>query len=172
MTPSRDYCKGPRKTYAAAIQLAASNNAAAAVTTALPAAYITAFAAIYYSQTPAAPLSGVVATACVILFLLWLWGVLCAWRTAPNALSVAIYLNRAIGNWATISFLILLSYGVSLLPVQYTSILFIFLTPLLIGLQITADIQRAIRTRLYTALEAATVLPKFAPPVDSTAAPH
>lgn len=151
--PSRDYCKGPRKTYAAAIRLAATHTAPALVLTALPAAYVVAFAIVYYSQNPQAPLSGAVASACVSLTAIWLIAALSIWRTAPNALSIAIYLNRAVGNWAAISFLILLSYGFSALPLQYTSILFIVLTPILLGLHVTADILREVRQRLYAALE-------------------
>lgn len=153
--PSRDYCKGPRKTYAAAIRLAAAHTAPALLLTALPAAYVTIFAIVYYSQNPHAPLSGTIAAACVSLAAIWLVAALSIWRTAPNALSIAIYLTRAVGNWAAISFLILLSYGFSALPIQYTSILFIVLTPLLLGLHITADIQREVRRRLYSFLELA-----------------
>jgi hypothetical protein len=151
--PSRDYCKGPRKTYAAAIRLAATHTPLALLLTALPAAYVVAFAIVYYSQNPHAPLSGAVTSACVTLAAIWLVAALSVWRTAPNALSVAIYLTRAVGNWAAISFLILLSYGFSALPLQYTSIMAIVLTPLLLGLHVAADIFREVRQRLYTILE-------------------
>lgn len=154
--PSRDYCKGPRKTYAAAIRLIAAHTPLALVLTALPAAYVVAFAIVYYGQHPHAPLSGAVASAGVTLSAIWLIAALSVWRTAPNALSVAIYLTRAVSNWAAISFLILLSYGFSALPLQYTSILAIILTSLLLDLHVAADIFCEVRHRLYTILEPPT----------------
>jgi hypothetical protein len=170
--PSRyDYCKGVRKTYAAAIRLISNNMPLTHILTAIPAAYLTAFTIFFYSDsdrrrsTTADPFFGGTISLCVALTLLWSWAALCIWKTAPNALSVAIYLNRAIGNWTTISFLLLLFYGISVLPGGYTAYLFVTLTPLILTLHLTADIQRGVRDRLFAALEPPS------PPPEPTGAP-
>jgi hypothetical protein len=163
-----DYCKGLRKTYAAVIRVIANNTPLSHILSAIPAAYLVGFTIFFYSQGPRAttdPFFGGTISLCVGLTLLWLWAAVCIWKTAPNALSVAIYLNRAIGNWTTISFLLLLFYGITVLPGQYTSYLFVTLTPLVLTLHLTADIQRAVRERLYVALEPPS------PPPEPTGAP-
>ncbi len=146
MTTSRDYRKGLLKTYTAVIQRASSSNGIAAVATAFPIAYVMDVSIIYYFQNP---LSTIIGTAHAALFLLWILSTSSIWCAAQNALSVAMYLNHAIGIWIDVSFLSHIIYGVSLLPIQYSSIPVVFLMPLPIVLHITADIQRAVRTRLY-----------------------
>ena len=157
MAPSpirRDYCKGVRTTYAAIIRFLATHTPLALLLSALPATYIVLFTAIYYIKNPGAPLSGAATSYSVALALLWLVAVIAVWKIAPNALSVVIYLMRAIANWAAISFLILVSYGFSILPVAYTSVLFVTLAPLVITLHLAADILHSVRERLYRTLEA------------------
>jgi hypothetical protein len=163
----RDYCKGLRKTYTAVIRFLSTNTPLALLLSGLPATYLILFSAVYYSRNPYAPLSGAATSYCVCLTLIWLLATVAVWKTAPNALTVAIYLNRAIGNWAAISFLLLISYGFSVIPVSYTSILFVTLAPLVLTLHLTADIQRTVRERLYAALEP----PKLSPPEQPTGAP-
>jgi hypothetical protein len=99
----------------------------------------------------------------VSLSLIWALAAVAIWKTAPNALSVAIYLNRAIGNWAAISFLLLVSYGFSILPVNYTSILFVTLAPLVLTLHLAADLLCAVRERLYVTLEPSSPSPATQP---------
>jgi len=167
-----DYCKGLRKTYAAVIRVISNNTPLSHILTAIPAAYLIGFTIFYYSQPSTGyrssvdPFFGGTVSLCVALTLLWLWAALCIWKIAPNALSVSIYINRAIGNWTTISFILLLFYGISVLPGQYTSYLFVTLSPLILTLHLTADIQRAVRERLYVALE-----PPSPPPDESTGMP-
>lgn len=165
-TPTRrDYCKGPRKTYTAAIRYLSSSTPVALLLSALPPVYLILFSAIYYSRNPYAPLTGAATSYCVSLSLIWALAAIAIWKTAPNALSVAIYLNRAIGNWAAISFILLVSYGFSILPVNYTSILFVTLAPLVLTLHLAADLLRAVRERLYVTLDAAS--PPSSPPTEA-----
>ena len=164
-----DYCKGVRKTYAAAIRLISNNTPLTHILTAIPAIYLVIFTIFFYSEgqrsLSADPFFGGTISMCVALTLLWSWAALCIWKTAPNALSVAIYLNRAIGNWMTISLLLLLFYGISVIPRGYTAYLFVTLTPLILTIHLATDIQRAVRDRLFAALEPPS------PPPEPTGAP-
>lgn len=154
MPPSnRDYCKGLRKTYTAVIEFFSKNTPVALLLSALPPCYLILFSTFYYSRYPTAPLTGAATSYCVSLTLIWILAAISIWKTAPNALTIAIYLNRAIGNWAAISFLLLLSYGFSVIPVSYTYILFVTLAPLVLTLHLAADILCTVRRRLFTILE-------------------
>jgi hypothetical protein len=153
-----DHCKGCRKTYAAALELFASNNWVAGFIAGLPLYYLGAMMIVYHKAAVATLLSGGSYSFLGALICAWANACLCLWRIWPNGLTLSIFLLKALGYWSFVSFFILLFYGVSRLPLEITTYLCIMIMPEIIMLLFTADVLRAARSRHFKALEVATAM--------------
>ena len=155
-----DYCLSCRKTYSALLELGASNNVSVAVVGGLPLYYLGAMAIAYKSTAVASVLAGGYYSFIGVLSFAWLWCMICLFRRLANGITLSIFLLKALGYWSFVSFAILLFYGVSRLPLEYTTYLFVLLMPEVVLLLFSADMLRAARTRMFK--EMAT-LPVSAP---------
>jgi hypothetical protein len=149
MMMNRDYCRSCRKTYAAVLELGASNNIGVVFIAGLPLYYLVAMAASYKSTSVAATLAGGSYTFIGVLSFAWLWCMICLFRRLANGITVSIFLLKAMGYWSFVSFAILLFYGISRLPLEYTTYLFVMLMPEVVLLLFSADMLRAARTRMF-----------------------
>ena len=168
-----DLCKGCRKTYAAALELLASNNWFAGLLAGLPLYYLASMMIAYHKTSVALILSGGSYSFLVALIVSMINAGVCLWRVWPNGLTLSIFVMKALGYWSFVSFLILLFYGVSRLPMEITTYLFVMIMPEILLLLFTADVLRAARTRHFKALEvAATAAPVAEPTTATWPQPH
>ena len=148
-----DHCKGCRKTYGAALELFASNNWIAGFLAGMPLYYLSAMMIVYHKSYVAGLLSGGSYSFLGALIIAMANAGLCLWRVWPNGLTLSIFILKALGYWSFISFLILLFYGTSRLPLEITTYLTVMIMPEILILLFTADVLRAARTRHFKALE-------------------
>jgi hypothetical protein len=152
-----DYCKGPRKFYGAATDYLASHNAAAGFVAGLPLYYLAAMMIAYHSTYVATILSGGSYAFLGLLVAAMANSWLCLWRVWPNGLTLSIFVLKAFGYWSFVSFFILLFYGLSRLPLEISTYLFVMIMPEILLLLFTADVLRAARSRHFKLLESPTV---------------
>jgi hypothetical protein len=124
---------------------------------------------VYHKTSVAALLAGGSYSFLGVLVVAWVLAGLCIWKVWPNGLTFSILLLKALGYWSLVSFLILLFYGASRLPLEYTTYLFVMLMPEILLLLFTADVLRAVRTRQFKAIESATLAPRVVAPEGATA---
>ena len=118
-----DHCKGCRKTYGAALELFASNNWIAGFLAGMPLYYLSAMMIVYHKSYVAGLLSGGSYSFLGALILAMANAGLCLWRVWPNGLTLSIFILKALGYWSFVSFLILLFYGMSRLPLEISTYL-------------------------------------------------
>jgi hypothetical protein len=164
----RDCCRGPRKTYAAFLELVAGNRWSTGVLSGLPLYYIVSMMAVYANSYASSVLAGGSYSFMGALIAAWLLAMLCLWRVWPNGLTGSLFILKALGYWSLVSFLILLFYGIRLFPLEVTTYLSAMLLPEIVLLLLTADIVRTARTRLYTELETASSVKAAATTVDTS----
>jgi hypothetical protein len=154
-----DYCKGVRKTYGAILEALATYGVAASVIAGLPLLYLATMVIVYHKTSVAALLAGGSYSFLGALLVAWALACLCIWKVWPNGLTFSILLLKALGYWSLVSFTILLFYGVSRLPLEYTTYLFVMLMPEILLLLFTADVLRTVRARQFKALDTSTLAP-------------
>jgi hypothetical protein len=154
----RDLCKGARQTYGAMLRWVAGNYAVAGILSGAPTLYMTGFIIYQSTQIERNYASQVFASPSYIilsnLILTWIIAAITLWKKMPNLLSVCIFVYNCIGNWAFISFMIVIFYASSVLASGYISYLAAILLPEVIILMISADLLRALRSRMYTEIAA------------------
>jgi hypothetical protein len=85
----------------------------------------------------------------IILGLTWLLAGFTIFKKLPNLLTLSIFVYKCIAHWSLVSSLILVFYGVSILPRFFITYLFSGLFPLIVLLFFCGDIMRSIRTRIF-----------------------
>ncbi len=161
-----DHCKGVRKTYGAILEVLATYGVTAGVIAGLPLFYLATMVIVYHKTSVAALLAGGSYSFLGVLVVAWAVACLCVWKIWPNGLTFSILLLKALGYWSLVSFLILLFYGASRLPLEYTTYLFVMLMPEILLLLFTADVLRTVRSRQFKAIENAS---RVATPEGATA---
>lgn len=149
---NRDYCRSCRKTYGAVLELVASNSISTAILGGLPLYYLGSMVIAYKSTAVASVLAGGSYSFLGVLVFAWLWSFLCLARRLANGITISIFLLKALGYWSFVSFAILLFYGISRLPLEFTTYLFAMLMPEVVLLLFSADVLRAARSRLFKEL--------------------
>ncbi len=119
----------------------------------MPLYYLAAMMIAYHSTAVATLLSGGSYSFLGALIISWLNAGVCLWRIWPNGLTLSIFVIKALGYWSFISFFILLFYGMSRLPLEVTTYLFVTIMPEILILLFAADVLRAARTRHFALLE-------------------
>jgi hypothetical protein len=154
----RDLCKGVRQTYGAMNRWLAANYVAAAILSGAPTIYLTGFIIYQSTQLRVNYASQVFASPSYIilsnLILTWAVSAITVWKKMPNLLTVCIFIYNCIGHWAFITFMIVIFYGSSVLAGGYISYLAAVLLPEIIILMVSADLLRALRTRLFDEINA------------------
>ena len=148
-----DSCKACRKSYDAILKFLASNNWSAGFIAGMPLYYLAAMMIAYHSTAVATLLSGGSYSFLGALIVAWANAGLCLWRIWPNGLTLSVFVIKALGYWSFISFFILLFYGMSRLPLEVTTYLFVTIMPEILILLFAADVLRAARTRHFALLE-------------------
>lgn len=155
-----DYCKGLRKTYGAVLEALATYGITVGFIDGLPLYYLGAMVIVYHKSNVASLLAGGSYSFLGALVVAWAFACLCIWKVWPNGLSFSILILKALGYWSLVSFTILVFYGFSRLPLEFTTYLFVMLMPEILLLLFTADVLRAVRARQFRALEASASAPR------------
>lgn len=119
----------------------------------MPLYYLSAMMIVYHKSYVAGLLSGGSYSFLGALIVAMANAGLCLWRVWPNGLTLSIFVLKALGYWSFVSFLILLFYGMSRLPLEITTYLTVMIMPEILILLFTADVLRAARSRHFKALE-------------------
>ena len=162
-----DYCKGVRKTYGAVLSVLASHGVTAGFIGGLPLYYLIAMVSVYHKSNVATLLAGGSYSFLGALVVAWILACVCIWKVWPNGLSISILLLKALGYWSLVSFTILLFYGISRLPLEFTTYLFVMLMPEILLLLLTADVLRTVRNQQFATLETVQSTPIESVPVET-----
>lgn len=161
---SRDMCKSVRRSYASVLTLLTYNQIIALSICSLSPLFSSLFIS-YYASDFHVFLSFAI-TLVITLWVLWFIAVVTVWKMAPNALSISIVPTQAISHWLTINLILMVWYN------QYRISWSVYglTVPLLFLLNISIDIQRELRARLYRRfVELVDVLP---PPTGARKEPN
>jgi hypothetical protein len=153
----RDLCKGLRQTYGAMLRWISRNYIVAGILSGAPTIYLVGFIIYQSTQIKINYASQVFASPSYIilsnLILTWAVAAITLWKKMPNLLSVCIFVYSCISHWALISFMIVIFYASSVLASGYINYLAAILLPEIIILMISADILRALRSRLFSEID-------------------
>lgn len=140
---SQDMCKTVRRSYTSILTFLTHNQIIALSICSLSPLFSSLFIA-YYASDLHVFLSFAI-TLVVTLWFLWFIAVVTIWKMAPNALSISIIPTQAIAHWLTINLILMIWYN------QYRISWSVYglTVPLLFLLNISIDIQRELRARLY-----------------------
>jgi hypothetical protein len=152
-----DYCKGCRKFYTNLLTYLASYSLIAGLIAGTPLYYLAGMTIAYHKSYIAIYLSGGIYSFIGISIFAFINAIICLWRIWPNGLTVSIFIYKSVGYWSLVSFLILLFYGVSQLPLEITRYLVVMIMPEILLLLFTADVLRASRTRHFKFLESTSL---------------
>jgi hypothetical protein len=147
-----DYFRGIRKAYAAVIKSIASNGTLAFVIAGIPIYYILSLGIYQASASVLTYYTSAVWVLLTIFIVAWIIAGLAIWKTMPNLLTVGIFIYKAFGYWCLVSAFIVAIYISPYVPGTVLSYALWCLTPSIVFLLICGDILRAVRTRLYDAL--------------------
>jgi len=146
----RDLCKGVRETYNSFLKVLSSNDKIAFFISGVPIYFISFFLIGHnVNARVTSSLSYPSYIILVILGLTWLLAGFTIFKKLPNLLTLSIFVYKCIGHWSLISSLILVFYGVSILPRFFITYLISGLFPLIVLLFFCGDIMRTVRTRMY-----------------------
>jgi hypothetical protein len=147
----RDLCKGVRETYNSLLKVLSVNDRIAFFLSGFPIYFISFFLIGHnIKEKRSNALSYPSYIILIILGLTWLLAGFTIFKKLPNLLTVSIFIYKCIGHWSLVSSLILVFYGVSILPRFFITYLISGLFPLIVLLFLCGDIMRTIRTRMYT----------------------
>jgi hypothetical protein len=147
-----DYFRGFRKAYASIIKAFAANNIVALFVTGVPIYYILSLGIYQTARSVISYYTSAVWVFLSILIVAWVIAAIAIWKTMPNLLTVGIFIYKAFGYWCLVSAFIVAIYISPYVPGTVLSYALWCLTPSIAFLLICGDILRAVRTRLYDAL--------------------
>ena len=146
----RDLCKGVRETYNALLKVFSSNDKIGFFLSGVPIYFISIFLMAHsINSRVSSSLSYPSYIILIILGLTWLLAGFTIFKKLPNLLTLSIFVYKCIAHWSLVSSLILVFYGVSILPRFFITYLFSGLFPLIVLLFFCGDIMRSIRTRIF-----------------------
>jgi hypothetical protein len=147
----RDLCKGVRGTYNSLLKILSINDKISFFLSGVPIYFIAIFLMAHnINASVSNSLSYPSYIILIILGMTWLLAGFTIFKKLPNLLTVSIFVYKCIGHWSLVSSLILIFYGVSILPRFFITYLVSGLFPLIVLLFFCGDIMRSVRTRMYS----------------------
>ena len=159
MVNQTDYCKGPRFVYAAFLKFVASKSVIAGLASGFTVFVVTTFIILQniYNRAVFDIFSKPTLGIYFVLLASWFLCVLSIWRIMPNLLTFVIFVHNCLGHWSLVSFLLLLLYGNSALPIYYITYIIYGLIPGYLSLIVTVDLLRTLQTNMFAYLESTGV---------------
>ena len=156
--PPRDYCSGIRKTYGSIVKALAINNIVASIITFIPVVYMIILGIYQAREISVYNTTSSIWIFFTTLFIAWLIGLIAMWKTMPNLLTFTIFVYKAFGYWCLITtfitIFITIFYASGYIPTHIIGYLLIAIIPSIFFLLMSADILRAVRSRMYAIIEA------------------
>jgi len=150
MSTHRDLCKGVRETYNALLKVLSTNDKISFFISGFPVYFISIFLMVHnISSRVSSTLSYPSYIILTILGITWCLAGFTIFKKLPNLLTLSIFIYKCIGHWSLVSSLILLFYGVSILPRFFITYMMSGLFPLIALLFFSGDVMRSIRSRMY-----------------------
>lgn len=162
---SRDCCAPCRKGCNGFLGILTANRSLAALIAGGPVLYTLGFV-IYYAVNPF-PYMAYVTTPAFILFgfivTAWILAIISLSCKYPNSLTISIFVYKALGHWALVSFLLLLFYGFAQLGSAFDSFLVGGILPQIALLLFCSEVMMASRSRMFRDFEAKNAPPSTMP---------